>query len=68
MALLEALTSAQKIYIKDYNVDIATIWSTSTLSLKIFRQMFLDITIPGLSGFVDTFVRKGYFGRSNWSL
>lgn len=68
VALLEALSSAQKIYIKDYNVDIATIWSTSTLSLKIFRQMFLDITIPSLSGFVDTFVRKSYFGRSNWSL
>jgi DNA polymerase type B, organellar and viral len=49
ISLLKALVKAQKIYIDEHEVDIASIWSTSTLSLKIFRQKFLDIDIPILT-------------------
>jgi len=62
IALLKALHEAQNIYIQKYNVDIATIWSSSTLSLKIFRQNFLDLPIPTLNESIDYFVRDGNFG------
>jgi DNA polymerase type B, organellar and viral len=38
ISLLKALIKAQDIYLSEYSVDIASIWSTSTLSFKIFRQ------------------------------
>lgn len=41
IALHNALEQAQKLYINDYQVDITTIYSTSTLSLKIYRNKFL---------------------------
>jgi hypothetical protein len=62
VCLLEALTKAQIIYYNNYNVDIATIWSTATLSFKIFRQSFLTVTIPSLSASLDSYIRSGYFG------
>jgi len=40
-SLYEALIEAQSIYSEKYSVDITTVLSTSTLSLKIFRQRFL---------------------------
>jgi hypothetical protein len=49
IALYEALIIAQKIYITDYNVNITTVHSTSTLSLKIFRANFQDVNIPTCS-------------------
>ena len=49
LSLLKALLKAQKIYWNEYQVDLASIWSTSTLSLKIFRLKFLDKTIPSLT-------------------
>lgn len=61
-ALFKSLVKAQKIYLTDYNVDITSILSTSTLSLKIFRQHFLDVDIPILKGTDDHFIRQGYFG------
>jgi hypothetical protein len=61
---LKALIEAQKIYIKEHQVDIATIWSTSTLSLKIFRQNFLDSNIPILSNKLDSIIRHSYIGGS----
>jgi len=60
--LYEALIIAQKIYITDYNVDITTVHSTSTLSLKIYRSNFQDVNIPTLNGKTDHFIIKGYFG------
>jgi hypothetical protein len=36
--LYEALIKAQSIYYNDYGVDITKVYSTSTLSLRIFRQ------------------------------
>ena len=62
IALYQALETAHKIYINNYNVDITTIYSTSTLSLKIFRTNFQDTNIPTLNGNTDHFIRKGYFG------
>lgn len=53
---------AQNFYIKQYNVDITTIFSTSTLSLKIYRTNFQDVNIPTLKNNEDNFIRKGYFG------
>lgn len=61
-ALFNALDRAQTIYSTTHSVDITSILSTSTLSLKIFRQNFLDVEIPILKRSVDSFVRKGYFG------
>lgn len=65
VSLLKSLLSAQELYKLDYSVDITSIWSTSTLSLKIFRQMFQgDHQIPILNSRLDTFVRNSYFGGS----
>ncbi len=62
LALYQALDKAQSIYSKNYSVDITSILSTSTLSLKIFRQQFLNVDIPILKDSEDNFIRRGYFG------
>lgn len=62
ISLYQALEMAQKIYLNKYNVDITTIYSTSTLSLKIYRTNFQDVNIPTLKSKEDFFIRKGYFG------
>ena len=56
------MDKARKLYLDLYKVDILTIYSTSTLSLKIFRTMFLSLEIPILSSVVDSFIRRSYFG------
>ena len=61
-ALFDALIKAQDLYFSMYSVDITSILSTSTLSLKIFRQMFLNVNIPILKESEEGFIRKGYFG------
>lgn len=38
--LLDALTIAQTIYFDKYKVDIESVYSTATLSLKIFRTNY----------------------------
>lgn len=62
LCLYQALVEAQKLYISQYNVDITSILSTSTLSLKIFRPNFQDVDISILKGSEDNFIRKSYFG------
>jgi hypothetical protein len=62
VALYEALKHAQQLYLDMYNVDISSIVSTSTLSLKIFRQSYLKHEIPILKGSEDPFIRKAYLG------
>ena len=62
VALLNALNKAQNIYINEYDVDIATIVRTSSLSLKIFRKNYQNIDIPILKGSIDSNIRKSYFG------
>ena len=64
LGLLQALAllEAQKFYAELHQVDICSIWSTSTLSLKIFRMKYLKKNIPSLNRELDSFVRDGYFG------
>jgi hypothetical protein len=62
ICLLQALLSAQQIYVRDFNIDITSILSTSTLSLKIFRSKFLNVDIPILKGSIDNFIRRSYYG------
>ncbi len=62
VALLNCLINAQKIYIEKYNIDIGSIWSTSTLSMKIFRMHFLELNINCLTRIVDSFIRDAYYG------
>lgn len=64
-SLLKALTLAQETYLMNFNVDITSIWSTSTLSLKIFRLKFLNDNIPILSSNIDSFVRNSYLGGAS---
>lgn len=64
ISLLKALTKAQNIYIKEHQVDLSTIWSTSTLSFKIFRQNFLELNIPTLTKKLDSLIRLAYLGGS----
>jgi hypothetical protein len=61
-ALFECLYKLQDIYLKNYKVDITTILSTSTLSMKIFRSKFLKVNIPILKRRDDNFIRNSYFG------
>jgi DNA polymerase type B, organellar and viral len=61
-ALFNCMINMQNIYLKDYNVDICSILSTSTLSLKIFRSKYLNVNIPILKRRDDTFIRNAYFG------
>jgi DNA polymerase type B, organellar and viral len=62
IALCNAMNTAQILYFQDYKVDITDIFSASTLSLKIFRQQFLNVDIPIMNRSEDTFVRRSYFG------
>lgn len=64
ICLLKALTKAQDIYIDEHQVDLTTIWSTSTLSLKIFRLKFLAENIPTLTKKMDALIRLAYIGGS----
>ena len=53
ISLSKALIKAQNIYFNEHQVDLVTIWSTSTLCFKIFRQKYLDITLPTLTNKLD---------------
>ena len=64
VALLNALNKAQEIYITKYKVDFTSVWSTSTLSLKIFRQLFQKEDIPIFNYYPEREIRKSYFGGS----
>jgi DNA polymerase type B, organellar and viral len=62
IVLFKALFLAQNYYYSDFKVDITTIFSSPTLSLKIFRYKILSLSIPILTKDVDEFVRLGYYG------
>lgn len=62
ISLYNALYYAQFLYFNKFGVDIESIYSTATLSLKIFRTKFLDKDIFILPQKIDTFIRQGYFG------
>lgn len=61
-ALFEALKAAQFIFFDKFKVDIETVYSTATLSLKVYRTHFLKEGIYILPASKDYFIRKGYFG------
>jgi len=61
-ALYDSLIKLQSIYLTKYKVNITTVFSTSTLSLKIFRTNFQKEIIPVLSRGEDSFIRPSYFG------
>jgi hypothetical protein len=60
--LYDCIKILQALYIKEYNVDITSILSTSTLSMKIFRSKLLKVNIPVLKRIDDALIRQGYFG------
>jgi hypothetical protein len=62
VGLYQAITMAQIIYFNKFKVDVTTVVSSPTLSLKIFRSNFLSLSIPVLSREIDEFVRFGYYG------
>jgi hypothetical protein len=55
--LLLAMIKGQEIYTDIHQVDICSIWSTATLSLKIYRLKYLKHNIPSLNKDTDHFVR-----------
>jgi DNA polymerase type B, organellar and viral len=61
-ALFNALVNAQLIYLEKYKIDLTSIVSISSLSFKIFRQDFLNLSIPILNKIQDLFIRKSYIG------
>jgi len=56
-ALYDSLIKLQNIYLEKYKVNIASVFSTSTLSLKIFRINFQKEIIPVLTQIEDAFIR-----------
>ena len=63
--LLDCMVKARSHYFDEFGVDIASIWSSSSLSMKIFRKKFLNVSIPTFNKGVDYFIRQAYFGGSN---
>ena len=61
-ALYDALYMAQFKYFDKFKVDIESVYSTATLSLKIFRTMFQDKPIFILPHNIDSIIRNAYFG------
>ena len=61
-ALYDALRTAQAIYWDEFKIDIESVYSTATLSLKVFRTNFQDKNIYILPQNMDAFIRKGYYG------
>lgn len=61
-ALYEALRTAQNFYWDKFKIDIESVYSTATLSVKIYRTKFQTESIYILTNNVDHFVRKAYFG------
>jgi hypothetical protein len=61
-SLYEALFYAQNMYFNKFKVDIESVYSTATLSLKIYRTKFQKDPIFILPSNIDTFIRNSYYG------
>ena len=61
-SLYEALFYAQNMYFNNFKVDIESIYSTATLSLKIYRIKFQEDPIFILPSKIDNFIRNSYYG------
>jgi hypothetical protein len=57
-----SLRNAQMLYFNQFKIDIETVYSTATLSLKIFRTNFMDKSIFILPSNIDGFIRNAYYG------
>lgn len=62
IALYKALFTAQHLYFSKFGIDIESIYSTSTLALKIFRTKFQEKPIFILPSHFDNFIRNSYYG------
>jgi hypothetical protein len=61
-ALYEPLFNAKNYYFDKFKVDIASVYSLATLSLKIYRSKFQDDPIFILPSKIDNFIRNSYYG------
>jgi len=61
-ALYEALFIAQLTYFDKFKVDIESVYSTATLSLKFYRSQFQEEPIFILPSKIDSFIRNSYYG------
>ena len=61
-SLYEALFNAQNMYFNKFKVDIESVYSTATLSLKIYRSKFQQEPIFILPSNIDNFFRNSYYG------
>jgi|ERR1700733_2009034 len=62
LILFNALINAQFLYFDKFKIDIESVYSTATLSLKIFRSHFLDKYIYTLPSHIDILIRNAYYG------
>lgn len=62
LVLYESIKNAAIKYFLTYKIDISSILSTSSLSMKIFRTSFLDNDIPVLKKSHDSYIRNSYIG------
>jgi hypothetical protein len=63
--LLKCMDKARTFYKEKYNVDLVKPVSASSLSLLIFRTVFmLGVNIPIMSHKLDNLIRNSYFGGS----
>lgn len=62
IVLYDSIRSAAIKYHLTYKIDISSVLSTSSLSMKIFRTNFLDKDIPVLKRSQDNYIRKSYIG------
>jgi len=61
-SLYEALFNAQNMYFNKFKVDIESVYSLATLSLKIYRSKFQEDPIFILPSKIDNFIRNSYYG------
>ena len=61
-ALFQALLNAKNLYFNKFKVDIESVYSTATLSLKIYRTKFQEDPIYILPANIDSFTREGFYG------
>ena len=61
-SLFKALFNAQNMYFNKFKVDIESVYSTATLSLKIYRRKFQEEPIYILPSNIDNFIRNSYYG------
>jgi hypothetical protein len=62
ISLLDIMKGATSFLFSKYAIDLSTVFSASSLAMKIFRTSFLKESIPLLSTMVEKDIRSGYRG------